>query len=372
MPKIFELFGFPVKTNTAEALYFKRNAICPFMNCECDGGGNRFASNIDLSKNEELASFFGHNKTVPSGVCSIQLSEEQSPWIVCPRRLLVLGRENANFEHNYQTATEKKLLDVTNYPKGTKVGIWSEVKLKLAEISDDEDEPDKSFHYAFDYVLMPLETISQIQVEAILGNTWQYWRKILLNSGYVIVRRGDLDFVEDFPIGTPFIIEIMTSSTSGGNKTKRTTIPQAFEDAILGKPHSAPSINKRQVWARMVSQLIVKSEVALNWGGKALWLIQDNLAEYISASTALDLRKFVNQNLSEVNVLSFGYGKPKEDTFGIIELEPQFLFSGPISANEAQAKPSFSDLIRISFKPPIKELIMNLAKHKCLNKIKVQ
>jgi hypothetical protein len=285
--------------------------------------------------------------------------------------LLVLGREDSNFEHKYQTAIENKLLDAINYPKGTKIGIWSEVKLKLTEVSDDEDEPDKSFHYSFDYVLMPLESVTQIQIEAILGNTWQHWRKILIKAGYSIARRGDLDYVEDFPIGTPYIIEIMTSSTSGGNKTKRTTIPQAFEDAILGKPHTAPSINKRQVWARMVSQLIVKSEVALNWGGKALWLIQDNLADYISESTALDLRKFISQNLSEVNVLSFGYSTSKYSTSGIIELEPQFLFSGLISANEIQTKPSFSDLIRTAFKPPIKELVANLAISKRISELKI-
>ncbi|MGI9057395.1 MAG: hypothetical protein ACR2H5_02350, partial [Ktedonobacteraceae bacterium] len=49
------------------------------------------------------------------------------------------------------------------------------------------------------------------------------------------------------------IIEIMTSSTSGGNKDKGTTISGAFQDAILGRSHRGPDINYRQVWARMVS-----------------------------------------------------------------------------------------------------------------------
>jgi len=44
----------------------------------------------------------------------------------------------------------------------------------------------------------------------------------------------------------------------------------AFEDAVLGKPHQGPGINYRQVWARMVSQLVVKSEVGLAWGGKTI------------------------------------------------------------------------------------------------------
>ena len=372
MPKIFELFGFPITTNTQEALAHREAAKCPFMNCQCDGGGNRFASNIDLTKNPELKNFFGKKNEVPSGVCSIQLNENQSPWIVCPRRLLVLGREDANFQHNYQNAIEAQILEVAKFQKGVKVGIWAEVKLRLSEISEDEDEPDKSFHYTFDYVLMPIGSISQIEIVKILGGNWATWSKLLAKAGFVIARRGKLDYVEDFPIGVPYIIEVMTSSTSGGNKTKRTTIPQAFEDAILGKPHNAPSINKRQVWARMVSQLIVKSEVALNWGGKALWLIQDNLADYISESTALDLRKFVAKNLSEVNLLSFGYGKLKSNKTGIIELQPQNLFAGPISANTSNAKPSFSDLIRTAFKPPIKELILALVKHKRINQVTIK
>jgi hypothetical protein len=32
----------------------------------------------------------------------------------------------------------------------------------------------------------------------------------------------------------------------------------------------------------MVSQLVVKSEVALGWNGKAIWVVQDTLADYIS------------------------------------------------------------------------------------------
>ena len=109
MPKIFELFGFPITAQTKEAEEHRRAAKCPFMNCACDGGGNRFASNINLLDNPKLKKYF-HNKTnVPSGVCSIQLNENQSPWIVCPRRLLVLGREDATFQHNFQNLVEKKI-----------------------------------------------------------------------------------------------------------------------------------------------------------------------------------------------------------------------------------------------------------------------
>ena len=372
MPKIFELFGFPITVNTEEATYFRKTGLCPFMNCSCDGGGNRFASHIDLTKNKDLENFFGNKKIIPSGVCSIQMKESQTPWIVCPRRLFVLGREDVNFKHSYQKEIEKQILSLSKYPKNSKIGVWAEIKLRLSESSiEDEEQSDKTFQYSFDYILMPLVSLSQYEVVKVLGGNWNSWRKIMINSGYSIARRNEIDFIEDFPYGIPYIIEVMTSSTSGGNKLKRSTIPLSFEDAILGKPHNAPGINKRQVWARMVSQLIVKSEVSLNWGGNALWLVQDNLADYISTSTALNLNKFISTTLSEINIMSFTYKNAEFRSNGMIELKPHYIFSGPISANEKNSKASFSDLIRTSFSPPIKELITVLAGKRRVNELKI-
>lgn len=368
MPKIFELFGFPIGLETKEAIECRKKARCPFMGCECDGGGNRYASHIDLSTNLELKNYFENIEFVPSGVCSIQLNKNESPWIVCPRRLLVLGREKAIGRAN-QKDTENHVLKLMNYPTGTKLGVWSEVKLMMEEISD---EGEKSFHYTFDYVIIPIGKISETEVINLFGGNWISWRKVLERTGYSISRYENLDYIEDFPIGIPHIIEIMTSSTSGGNKSNRTTIPHSFEDAILRRPHNAPNINKRQVWARMVSQLIVKSEVAISWGGKALWLIQDNLANYITNSTALDLRMFVSDHLSEVNLLSFSYADKLPNKDGIIELSISNVFSGPISANGKDAKPSFSDMIRTPILPPIKKLILRLTEKKPVNQIIVK
>ncbi len=116
--------------------------------------------------------------------------------------------------------------------------------------------------------------------------------RLLTKSGYEIEIDGSAYYVDNFPRGIPNIIEIMTSSTSGGNKDKRTQIAMAFEDALLGKPHKAPGINYRQVWGRMVSQLISKSEITAHWEGATIWVVQDVLAKYISKTTALDLKKF--------------------------------------------------------------------------------
>lgn len=368
MPKIFELFGFPLDIQTKEAVECRKSAKCPFMGSECDGGGNRHLSEIDLEKHPALKNYFGDRQRVASGVCSIQMKEGDAPWIVCPRRLLVLGRKTTTNRAN-QTDTESQILRMLNFGAGTKIGVWQEVKLIIEEVSE---VGEKMFHYTFDYIVVPVGHASEDEIVGVLGGKWLFWRKILEKAGYTIARRGDKDSVENFPIGIPNIIEIMTSSTSGGNKDNRTTIPQAFEDAILGKSHAAPNINKRQVWARMVSQLIVKSEVALNWGGKALWLIQDNLADYITASTALDLRKFVSQNLSEVNLLSFSYGDKKPNASGVIELKLRNIFSGPITASGADAAPSFSDLIRTPLLPPVKQILLRLAERKPINQIEIK
>ena len=57
----------------------------------------------------------------------------------------------------------------------------------------------------------------------------------------------------------------------------------AFCDAVLyaagllDERGQSPGVNIRQVWARMASQLIVKSEIANEWGGSAIWVVQDAL-----------------------------------------------------------------------------------------------
>lgn len=164
----------------------------------------------------------------------------------------------------------------------------------------------------------------------------------------------------------------MTSSTSGGNKNVRTTIPMAFEDAILGKSHNASGINYRQVWARMVSQLIVKSEIALSWDGKTIWVVQDLLVDYICASTALNVRQFLSENTSEVNMLSFSYGTAFEITRGVVELSNPQLFADIMTsapAKSSQPMPSFQDIIRAPICPPLARLIVALARRKPINKV---
>lgn len=362
MSEIFELFGYRLTDQSDSAEQNRKTAHCPFMGCDCDGGGNRYLSQVDLTNNDTLGDYFQGRITVPSGVCSLQLRPDDSPWIVCPRRLLFLGKAGAG-ERGHQSNAESLLFQHAGFESRTQLGVWSEIRISYRD-------KQKLFLYTFDYILMPLRLQNQHEIEQMTGQPWEKARRILTKAGYSIVEQGGVDVVEEFPVDNPLIVEVMTSSTSGGNKAKRTTIPMAFEDAILGKPHAGPGINYRQVWARMVSQLIAKSEVGTAWGGKTIWILQDQLVDYISSSTALNLEQFTATQTSEVNILSFSYGEISEKVSGVIEFSDGFLFAGPIQSNIDFA-PSFIDMIRVPVCPPKSILLHSLMSRQPVNKIVV-
>jgi hypothetical protein len=324
------------------------------MNEQCDGGGNRYSSQVYLTAVHPLSVVFQGMNDVPSGVCSIQTKAGETPWIVCPRRLLALGRENSG-PRRWQAYAERKTLSYLKYDSGIRLGIWPEVKLKYKDNN-------RSFDYTFDYLVAPIGPVALAILSETLRIREVTLRNNLQNAGYSFAQRGIETFVEDFPHGAPSLIEIMTSSTSGGNKKERTTIAMAFEDAILLKEHFAPGINYRQVWARMVSQLIVKSEVALAWGGKTIWVVQDRLVEYICKSTALDIKSFLSEHPHEVNMLSFSYGDINQTKSGVIDLAESTLYAGPISANGRGQTPSFQDMIRTPLRPSRERLFSLLTK----------
>lgn len=366
MSQVFEVFGYPIDDTTEEAKQNRLAASCPFMARACDGGGNRFSSKIDLSKTPELQLLYPERADVHAGICSIQTEIGASPWVVCPRRLLVLGRDRDG-DRARQKESQRFVLSLLGYPAGTRLGVWSEVKFKYQEVVGDIE---KSFDYTFDYVVVPLGSASVPELAEALGIRARTLMVRLVTSGYTIAVRDGVHFVDDWPIGTPSILEIMTSSTSGGNKRTRTGIAHAFEDAMLGKSHRAPGINYRQVWARMVSQLIVKSEIALHWGGKAVWLVQDVLVDYIRESTALNISAFLSDHLSEVNMLSFSYGDAYRTPSGVIELSRPTLYAGPITPIGAPpAGPSFSDMIRAPLTPSTKMLALRLLQRKPSNEV---
>ena len=367
MPKIFELLGYPISDTSASVQESRSRTYCPFMSDLCDGGGNRYMSDIDLSEHPLLAQMFPGKSRVPSGVCSIQLNEGTSPWIICPRRLWYMGRKADDAVLRGQT--QESLLSKCGYGKGTLLGIWSEVKIKYLEKSDD----DIAFDYTFDYVLMPLGSVAMCDAVSATGMEEAMLTKCLMESGHTFALRNGRRYIEDFPVGNPVIVEVLPSSTSGCTKPKGSCIPQAFEDGMLGRQHIAPGINYRQVWARMASQLIVKSQAAMSWGGKTIWVLQDLLADYISSSTALDLTKFINEHTGEVNILAFSYGENYKTTTDArtVPFAGSTLYSGPIKANGDNSEPCFQDIVLASVCPPRNIFLTALCKKGLANRLSV-
>lgn len=244
------------------------------------------------------------------------------------------------------------------------------MKVKYAGERDEEDS--SAFDCTFDYVLMPLGKASKAEAIADTGLEWSRLQRYLRNSGHTFALRDGETFIEDFPVGAPVIVEVMTSSTSGGSKRKRSCIPQAFEDSMLGRPHLAPGINYRQVWARMASQLIVKSQAAMAWNGRAIWVLQDLLADYISTGTALDLHKHIAEHTDEVNILAFSYADKyrKAEKSQVVSLGSAVLYAGPIrSHDEAEPRPCFQDIVLASVCPPRNVLIAALCKKRIANQV---
>ena len=371
--RIYELFGYPVSDGSEEARKTRASGVCPFGGVPCDGGGNRYQSFPTIAQNDELFSFFegvvanGSTKKVPVGVCSLKTGNQR--WVVCPRRLFTITGGVSNPEmQNIQKIVFKNL----GLLPGTKLGVWSEVKIKLrvsgtsvvAETGDevedgeggDDEAQDQVFDYTFDYVLMPLGKVSLAEAAGMLGRSSKRLATVLSKMGYTVCS----EFVLDFPFGSPYILEVMTSSTSGGNKRKGTDMTSAFKKAMKEQgaleheqTHEAPGINYRQVWARMVSQLVAKSEIALAWGGKAIWLVQGALMDYISATTKIQANLMRAKELNEVNILCLEY----QAGSSINSCSEEFpLYAGPIRLDGAPSPNEFASIINVSFVPDIKLL----------------
>jgi len=360
MSKIFELYGYRLDCWTEDAAKNRAKAWCPFMDAECDGGGNRYLSALDLRKNFHLGEFFPGKEVVQSGVCSLRLREDEQPWIVCPRRLLSLRTQNQSEQQAY---VRKQLAKCAELDLNQSYRAWSEVKMKIETTTADDEE--KSFDYSFDYILTGSRRWRLSDVANLVDKSEKTALSLAETNGYTLAKRNGEYWIDDFPDHPVVIVEIMTSSTSGGDKKKRTQIPMACEDAILHLlQHQGPGINYRQVWARMVSQLIVKSQVGLAWNGKTFWLLQDVLANYISNTTALDLSRYLAEHPNEVNILAFGYGdvdgkKPNP----IIRLENSTFYAGPITENTGGGQTrGFAEIVKIGAPPDINHLWRSLFK----------
>ena len=346
---IYEVFGYSHLDNSPQALHHKKNCLCPFLGNLCDGGGNRYQTFLkrDSITDQEHLDFFAEGiKLIPPGVCSIKKNDEI--WIVCPRRIFGVNTEDS---HSQVRAQSMSLLREKFGLAGKKVGIWSEVKVKYSDASDEEDE--KSFDYTFDYIVCEIAPVAITEVASRLGMKVEKVSADLIKLGYTLSQRNGSVHVEQYPVGAPNIIEIMTSSTSGGNKDKGTTIQHSFKKAVLGQEHESPSINYRQVWARMVSQLIVKSQIGHSWGAKTVWILQDSLTNYISKTTDLNLKKLLSTALREVNILSYKYSESRDEN-GCLELREYALYAGEIPTVKDDT--DFNKLLQAASIPTVQDI----------------
>lgn len=310
MPKFYEIYGNDPYDQSENIVAERKSAYCPFTESLCDGGGNRHQTRVRL-ESSELREFFNPDMlTVIPGVCSIEHGDDI--WVVCPRRLLGFKRNNEVITENFSLKDhEKEALIAAGLPMNVELGIWSEVYLQYG---DDES----SINYHFDFLISPIHrnksfsdilSYHNISIEKDIEEI-----KKSAKTGKYYTGRFDMDRkVAILPnLDVPFIIEVMTASTSGSDTELGTDIASSFRDAILGKEHSCPGINKRQVWGRMATQLFAKSALAEYWGGKTVWFVQDQLLRNIELTTKLQLDSSRNANCGTVNFLSMSYEDKKK------------------------------------------------------------
>jgi hypothetical protein len=342
--QIFELFGFRTDDQSEIAEYHRRNCICPFYDRTCDGGGNRYQSFVSAqkAKAEGIDNYFDVSlKDYPPGICSLTVKDKN--WVVCPRRLFSFDGDHSSGEHfDY---INRLIYNYCDIQKNNSFAVWSEVKVKYTEKGDVFD---KSFDYTFDYIVAEVGPKPLLEVKREVGVSEKRLRSHCEKEGITLSRRNGVDYVEYYPLGKLHIIEVMTSSTSGGNKKKGNTIQQSFIDAIKGTIHESPGINYRQVWARMVSQLIVKSQIGRHWGSNTLWILQDLLTDYISLSTNLNLHKLISDVPKGVNLVSISYSD-EVDNLGCLKMKENHLYSGEVPTSDSDT--DFNKLLQASIIP---------------------
>ena len=276
----------------------------------------------------------------------------QKPWIVCPRRLLTLHGRKLSPQ---QIAVRDRIVRYGSLSPTKEYRVWSEVKMTVP--MTDRSKKTHLFNYTFDYVLADKTSMPTSRISNALDMSEDRCLRIAEGNGLEIVRRDGEVWIDDWPSEPLVIVEVMSSSTSGGNKRKRTQISMAFEDALLkGEEHEGPGINYRQVWARMASQLIVKSQVATAWNAKTIWILQDVLADYISTTTGLDLEAYAAERSNEVNILSIGYDDGPDES-GVLRTVPENFYSGPVSTQvEDGVDGGFVDIVKVGSVPPVRYL----------------
>lgn len=319
MPKLCEVYGYDASDVSEAASAAREKAHCPFTESTCDGGGNRHQTKIRLS-NSPLRKYFaqGLDLVIP-GICSIEYGGDK--WIVCPRRLFGFSQEpNHTVNHSLKEHERQSLLRA-GLPRGVELGIWSEVYLRYGE-------DDLSINYHFDFVVGKLirnKSLADL-LDEYPDHDASKEDELLRSARKGKYCSGRFHLSTPMPVlpdlRNPTIIEVMTASTSGSDTEAETDIASSFTNFILGKTHDCPGINKRQVWGRMATQLFAKSALAETWGGRTIWLVQDQLLKDIELTTKLKLNSIQDANSEAINFLSMAYrdGRTGMDSLKVAQL----------------------------------------------------
>lgn len=261
----------------------------------------------------------GNLQSKRPGICTIRASG--GDWIVCPNRLFALDSVNPpDLRHFSELSTSVQYvlnsIRATPGEAGLPIGIWREIA-----ISGKQDN--KVFDYRFDFILNPVSEVTSVE----FADDWSIDHAPVSRA----FKRANTLFAPKRTLGYPIIVEVMTASTSGSDESKGTGMKQAFYSAwdsvINGSEieQNAPGVNIRQVWGRMASQLIAKSEAGEHWGGRTVWIMQDKLLRYIHDTTGLSHSYDVSDvssplPLKEANIVSFRFSN-----------EPEFGHTRPIT-----------------------------------------
>ncbi len=243
--------------------------------------------------------------------------------MVCPNRLFALDTSNPTDLREWASLSEPvkyvlEALGATPALAGGPLGAWR-------EISVSETRGARTFNYRFDFILNPVEEVTPAQ----FAETWQVGDR----EATLLFEGNQNLFAPTRVDGFPLIVEVMTASTSGSSEQHGRGIAPAFlsawESVFANGPRlqNAPGPNVRQVWGRMASQLIAKSEAGEYWGGRTVWLMQDLLLNYIEETTHISPSYEATEAslplpLRGANIVSFKFGvEPPPGLSRAIELD---------------------------------------------------
>jgi hypothetical protein len=250
--KAAEIYTYPPDAQTAAAVAARRSCLCRFrgLHEECsqiEHRGNR--AFVTIADHPGLVERYGRER-IPLGLCSMWdlQRDNPEPWVVCPHRLFYAGSSTG--------VVEQAIYQAWGLARGDRVALWKEVKL----ISKARN---KRFDFTFDYVFRKVVGQDPLECEDV-----------------------------------PYLVEVMTASTTGGG------VENTFVNGLTNASATTRTgINRRQVLARMMSQFIAKAQAAFEWGGKAVWIVQDLLWQYVGRTTGFSRDDFYDDPKGNVVVL---------------------------------------------------------------------